>query len=134
MTKAPSILGSDLVITGEINTDGDVQIEGRLDGNVKALTLTVGEQGTVNGNIKAETVHVLGKVTGKIEAGSVVLAESANVLADILQDHISIANGAFFDGTCTRKTKPAGTASVVPQSQAQAQSPMAPMDKVAAKK
>lgn len=131
MAKAPSILGSDLVITGEINTDGDVQIEGRLDGNVKALTLTVGEQGTVNGNIKAETVHVLGKVTGKIEAGSVVLSETANVLADILQDHISIANGAFFDGTCTRKTKPAGgTATIVPQSQ----SPMAPMEKVAAKK
>ncbi len=102
--QAPSILGSDLIVTGEINTDGDVQIEGRLDGNIKAATITIGEKGFVNGKIIAGTVHVRGKVTGKIEADSVEIAESANVLADIVQDHLSIANGAFFDGKCTRKT------------------------------
>lgn len=105
MAQAPSILGNDLVITGDIITDGDVQIEGRVDGNVKALTLTIGEQGSVNGTIKAGTVHIRGKVTGKIEAGTVELAETANVLADIIQDHLSIANGAFFDGKCARRTK-----------------------------
>ena len=108
--KAPSILGSDLVITGEINTDGDVQIEGRLDGNIKAGTITIGETGSVNGKIMAGTVHVRGKVTGKIDATTVELAETANVLADIVQDHLSIANGALFDGKCSRKSKTAGTA------------------------
>jgi len=104
--KAPSILSRDLVITGEISTDGDVQIEGRLEGNIKATTLTIGEQGAVNGKIVAGTVHVFGKVTGKIRADVVELAETANVLADIVQDQLTIANGAFFDGKCSRKTKP----------------------------
>ena len=104
--RAPSILSQDLVITGEINTDGDVQIEGRLDGNIKATTLTIGEQGAVNGSIKAGLVRVRGKVTGKISATTVELAETANVLADITQDHLTIENGAFFDGKCTRLTKP----------------------------
>ena len=106
--QAPSILSQDLVITGEINTDGDVQIEGRLDGNIKATTLTIGEQGAVNGSIKAGLVRVRGKVTGKINATTVELAETANVLADITQDHLTIENGAFFDGKWTRKTKPKG--------------------------
>lgn len=101
---APSILGSDLLITGDIKTDGDVQIDGRLDGNVKAGNVTIGEQGAVNGKIAATTVHIRGKVTGKIEANSVDLSETANVQADLVQDQLMIANGAFFDGKCTRKT------------------------------
>jgi len=112
--SAPSILSRNLVVTGELSTDGDIQIEGRLEGNVKATTLTIGEQGVVNGKIIAGTVHVRGKVTGKITADSVVLAETANVLADIVQDHLTIANGAFFDGKCARKTKPAGTPTKAP--------------------
>jgi len=106
----PSILSRDLVITGEISTDGDVQIEGRLEGNIKATTLTVGEQGAVNGKITAGTVLIRGKVTGKINANTIEMAETANVMADLVQDHLTIANGAFFDGKCSRKTKPASVA------------------------
>ena len=100
----PSILGSDLTITGDIKTDGDIQIDGRLEGNVKAGNVTIGEQGAVNGKISAAKTTIQGKVTGKIDAGSVELAETANVQADIVQDHLVIANGAFFDGKCTRKS------------------------------
>ncbi len=109
----PSILAADLVITGEIVTEGDVQIEGRLDGNVKAATLTIGEQGFVNGAVSAGTCFIRGKVVGKITADTVDLAETANVQADIIQDHLTIANGAFFDGKCSRKTKPAGEKAAV---------------------
>jgi len=101
---APSILGSDLLITGDIKTDGDIQIDGRLDGNVKAGNVTIGEQGAVNGKITAGIVHIRGKVTGKINANSVDLSETANVQADLVQDQLMIANGAFFDGKCTRKS------------------------------
>ena len=100
----PSILGRDITITGDIKTDGEVQVDGRLDGNIKAGSLTIGEQGAVNGKVIANVVHVRGKVTGKIEASKVDLAETANVQADIVQDQLTIANGAFFDGKCSRKT------------------------------
>jgi cytoskeletal protein CcmA (bactofilin family) len=102
--SVPSILGSDLIITGDIKTDGDVQIDGRLDGNVKAGNVTIGEQGAVNGKIVGTTVHIRGKVTGKVDAGTVDLSETANVQADLVQDQLVIANGAFFDGKCTRKS------------------------------
>lgn len=103
-SNVPSILGSDLIITGDIKTDGDIQIDGRLDGNIKAGNVTIGEQGAVNGKITAQNVHVRGKITGKVDAKSVDLAETANVQADLVQDQLMIANGAFFDGKCTRKT------------------------------
>lgn len=102
--SVPSILGSDLIITGDIKTDGDVQIDGRLDGNIKAGNVTIGEQGAVNGKVTATTVHIRGKVTGKVDAETVDLSETANVQADLVQDKLMIANGAFFDGKCTRKS------------------------------
>lgn len=101
---APSILGADITITGDIKTDGDVHIDGRLDGNITAGNVTIGEQGAVNGKIKATNVNIRGKVTGKVEAGIVELSETANVQADLVQDQLMIANGAFFDGKCARKS------------------------------
>lgn len=103
--SVPSILGRDIVITGDIKTEGEVQVDGRLDGNIIASVLTVGESGSVNGTIKADRVLIRGKVQGKVTAISVELAETANVAADLTQDELSIANGAFFDGKCARKTK-----------------------------
>jgi len=97
-------LGRDIVITGDIKTDGDVQVDGRLDGNIKAGSITIGEQGAVNGKVIANSIVVRGKISGKIEAGRVDLAETANVQADILQDHLTIANGALLDGKISRKT------------------------------
>jgi len=101
---APSILARDLVITGDIKTDGDVQIDGRLDGNITAGNVTIGEQGAVNGKIIAQNVNIRGKVSGKVESTVVELAETANVQADLIQDQLMIANGAFFDGKCARKS------------------------------
>lgn len=100
----PSILGKDIIITGDIKTDGDVQIDGKLDGNIIANHVMIGEQGAVNGKISAAKVTIQGKVTGKIDATSVELSETSNVLGDIIQDHLVIANGAFFDGKCSRKS------------------------------
>lgn len=105
VTTAPSIFGRDIVITGDLKTDGEVQIDGRLEGNIVAAIVTVGEHGAVNGVIKADKVHIRGKVQGKVNAISVELSETANVQADLTQDDLSIANGAFFDGKCSRKTQ-----------------------------
>lgn len=100
----PSLLSSDLIIIGDIKTDGEVQIDGRLDGNVAASKVTIGEQGAVNGKIVGGIVQVRGKVTGMIDALSIELTETANVQAELVQDKLVIANGAFFDGKCTRKS------------------------------
>lgn len=108
-TSVPSILGPDLAITGDIKSEGEIQIDGRHDGNIIAAKLTIGEQGSVVGTVKAKWVHIRGKISGKISANVVELASTANVQADITQDQLTIANGAFFDGKCARLTKTAQT-------------------------
>lgn len=105
MVAVPSLLGKDLVVTGDLKSEGDIQIDGRLEGNVSAARITIGEHGAVNGSIKGKEVYVRGKVTGKISANVVELAETANVQADVIQDRLTVANGAFFDGKCSRLSK-----------------------------
>lgn len=105
--SAPSILGRDITIIGEIRTDGDLQIDGRHEGNITASSITVGEQGAISGEVKAKSIIIRGKVTGKINASLVELAETANVQADIVQDKLTISNGAFFDGKCSRRKQAA---------------------------
>ena len=103
-SAVPTLLSQDLVINGDLKTDGEVQLDGRLDGNLTAGKVTIGENGALNGKIVATAVVIRGKVTGKIDATSIELSETANVQADLLQDNLIVANGAFLDGKCSRKS------------------------------
>ena len=97
---APSLLSSDLVITGNLESDGDMQIDGTIDGDIKSFTLTVSESGVIRGTIDAEEVTIAGSVTGQIQARHVILVKGAKVIADLIQDRLSIEPGAFFEGNC----------------------------------
>ena len=97
---APSLLSSDLVITGNLESDGDMQIDGTIDGDIKSFTLTVSESGVIRGTIDAEEVTIAGSVTGQIKARHVILVKGAKVIADLIQDRLSIEPGAFFEGNC----------------------------------
>ena len=97
---APSLLSSDLVITGNLESAGDMQIDGTIDGDIKSFTLTVSESGVVRGTVDAEEVTIAGSVTGQIKARHVILIKGAKVVADLVQDRLSIEPGAFFEGNC----------------------------------
>ena len=97
---APSLLSSDLIITGNLESDGDMQIDGTIDGDIKSFTLTVSESGVIRGTIDAEEVTIAGSVTGQIKARHVILVKGAKVIADLIQDRLSIEPGAFFEGNC----------------------------------
>jgi cytoskeletal protein CcmA (bactofilin family) len=97
---APSLLSSDLNITGNLESAGDMQIDGTVDGDIKSFTLTVSESGVIRGTVDAEEVTVAGSVTGQIKARHVILIKGAKVIADLIQDRLSIEPGAFFEGNC----------------------------------
>ena len=98
----PTIIGADFRVKGDISCEGDIQLEGTVDGNIKSVRLTVGETGIVNGDVNAEGVRVHGKVVGTIRAKTVELAGSAHVTGDILHERLSVENGAFLNGHCRR--------------------------------
>lgn len=115
-SSVPSIMGRELKITGDVETTGEIQIDGSINGNVTSSMLIIGEHGSVNGSITADNVIIRGKVQGKITAHSIELTDSANVEAELIQDQLSIANGAYFDGKCTRKSEmPSAQATSAPK-------------------
>jgi len=99
---SPSIIGADCTFTGDILSEGEVQIDGHLKGDLCCHALVIGQQGTVTGEIKAEMVTVLGSVTGQITAQTVALAKSARILGDIMHDSLSVEVGAFVEGRFNR--------------------------------
>lgn len=98
----PSIVSEGLHVSGNMISEGDVQIDGTIEGDVKGRTLTVGVNGSVVGKIIADDVTVNGSVTGEILARAVTIMRSAKVQGDITHDIISIEAGAEFEGRCKR--------------------------------
>ncbi|MDP2081361.1 MAG: polymer-forming cytoskeletal protein [Pseudotabrizicola sp.] len=97
-SNTKSVFSSDLKITGEISSIGDIEMLGDIDGNVTARSLVVGAEGRMNGTITAETVDVRGKVDGQISAGSFTLRAAAQVAADITYRTLIIESGALIEG------------------------------------
>ena len=103
---APSIFSTDLVIEGSLHSDGDIQIDGRVEGNIRSGSLTIGEKSVVNGEIVANDVTVRGRVIGSIRARKVALDGTSHVEGDILHNSLAVESGAFFDGNCRHADDP----------------------------
>ena len=101
-----SVLSSDLHITGNVKTTGDVQIEGTIEGDIRAHLLTVGEGATVKGEVTADDVVVNGRIVGRVRGLKVRLTSTARVEGDIIHKTIAIESGAHFEGSVQRQDDP----------------------------
>jgi cytoskeletal protein CcmA (bactofilin family) len=103
---AASVLSSDLTITGNLKTSGDIQIEGTVEGDIRAHLLTVGESATIRGEIVADDIVVNGRVVGRVRGLKVRLTSTARVEGDIIHKTIAIESGAHFEGSVQRQEDP----------------------------
>jgi cytoskeletal protein CcmA (bactofilin family) len=103
---APSLLSSDLVVVGNLKTTGDIQVEGTVEGDIRAHLLTVGEGATIKGEIVADDIVVNGRVVGRVRGLKVRLTSSARVEGDIIHKTIAIESGAHFEGSVQRQDDP----------------------------
>ena len=101
-----SVLSADLQISGNIKTTGDINIEGNVEGDIRAHLLTVGEGATVKGECIADDVVVNGRVIGKVRGLKVRLTSTARVEGDIIHKTIAIESGAHFEGSVQRQEDP----------------------------
>ncbi len=101
----PSVIAADLNVLGNIISDGVLDIDGKIDGNVRCHTASIRPNGRVNGDISAEIVHVYGTVEGVIKAKMVMLYTSAKVVGTNMHESLSIEDGAFVDGKFKRTDK-----------------------------
>ena len=104
--SAPSVIATDLRVIGNLVTDGDLQIEGKVEGDIDANTLIVGQGAEGRGEVRANDVTVNGRVIGKIKGRKVRLTETAHVDGDIVHASISIEAGGNFEGSIHRSEDP----------------------------
>ena len=102
----PSLLSSDLFIKGNLTTNGDIQIEGEVEGNIKANLLTIGKNAKIKGELNTDELIVNGHVSGTIRAKKVTLTSSAKVEGDIIHQNIAIETGAHFEGSIEKSDNP----------------------------
>ncbi|RLJ41612.1 cytoskeletal protein CcmA (bactofilin family) [Litoreibacter meonggei] len=105
----PSILSTDLTVTGNMKSTGDIQVEGNVEGDIHAHLLTVGETAVIKGEIVADDVVVNGRVIGRVRGLKVRLTSTARVEGDIIHKTIAIESGAHFEGSVQRQEDPLNT-------------------------
>ena len=96
--RAASIICADMKINGSISSEGALQIDGIVDGDVSATDITIGASGQITGEVKAEVVKVKGKIRGSIRARKVELETGAHVKGDIVHSSLQIQPNAVFEG------------------------------------
>ena len=104
---ANTIIGSSLVIDGEISGDEALVIQGTVKGRISLNeSLFVENSGVVEADIDTQTVEISGKVTGNISAtDKVELKSDCRVVGDIRAPRILIADGASFKGNVDMDVK-----------------------------
>ena len=97
-----TIIGAGTTITGNIQSNGDIRIDGILKGNLlsKAKVL-VGAEGMVEGDIDGKQADILGKVTGKVKVADLLhLHGKAVIDGDICAAKLQIEPSVAFNGQC----------------------------------
>jgi len=100
-----SVIGNDLKIIGQglkIFSQGTLQVDGEIEGDVGGAEVIIGERGKVSGTVAAERVIVRGTISGVIRGATVTLQSSSHVEGDIHHMSLAIEQGAEFDGRCRR--------------------------------
>jgi cytoskeletal protein CcmA (bactofilin family) len=118
-----SVLSADLHITGNIKTTGDIQVEGTVEGDIRAHLLTIGESATIKGEVIADDVVINGRIVGRVRGLKVRLSSSARVEGDIIHKTIAIESGAHFEGSVQRQDDPLSGKSNKPAPAQQAGTP-----------
>ncbi|HXI99760.1 MAG TPA: polymer-forming cytoskeletal protein [Micropepsaceae bacterium] len=102
----PSIISAELIVRGTLISAGDVQVDGRVDGDIRAAGLVIGDKAIITGDVYAEEATVRGRVEGSIRARKVQLCATCHVEGNILHEALSVESGAFFEGNCRHSDNP----------------------------
>jgi cytoskeletal protein CcmA (bactofilin family) len=95
-----TFLGKDVVFKGVLTLEGNIRVDGRLEGELRSTgTLIVGEHAVIRGNIMAGILITSGKIKGDVIAlEKIKILKPGVVIGDIRTPSISIEAGAIFHG------------------------------------
>jgi cytoskeletal protein CcmA (bactofilin family) len=101
-STAINLLGAGTTITGDINSNGDIRINGVLTGNLSTKgRVIIGDTGKIKGDIICKNADILGLVEGCLTVSDLLtLKTTANVTGEVTIGKIAIEPGCKFNGSC----------------------------------
>jgi cytoskeletal protein CcmA (bactofilin family) len=93
-----SVIGPDVVITGNVTATADLHIDGRVEGDVRCGTLAQGAESQVFGSVTAEAARIAGAIEGAVRVKQLTVERSARITGDVEYENITIENGGNIDG------------------------------------
>lgn len=101
-SNSSNIIGKGTIVEGNIETYGNIRIEGKVNGSVKSKSkIALGQSSYVDGNIVAQNAEISGEVKGVIEVSDqLILRPSAIIAGDIITNKLIVESGATFNGGC----------------------------------
>ena len=84
-------------ITGALRSSGDIQIDGIVNGDITAPSITIGQSGTVIGRLVAAEIHIWGTVHGELDGDRISLGRTARVYAQLRHAGLSVEDGAVLE-------------------------------------
>ena len=100
------VVSRGVTIVGSLTVEGDMLIEGTVDGDIRCGGLQIAERGAVEGLIVAESVVILGEFRGMIYARELVLAAGSGVEGQIFHNKLVLEQGCYFEGKSRRHGDP----------------------------
>ncbi len=98
LEQPPSHVGRGLKVTGVLEIEGDLFVDGTVSGRINAHRVVLSPESFVDGDVVANEVHVEGRFNGRIFALAVTVESSANITGKIFHNTVSVARGARVDG------------------------------------
>lgn len=106
-----SVIGPDMVITGNIAATADLHIDGRIDGDVTCGNLVQGNDSRIKGAVKAESARLGGAIEGSVSVRQLTIERAARITGDVEYESIAIETGASIDGRLKHVAADAGARS-----------------------
>ncbi|HYG03966.1 MAG TPA: polymer-forming cytoskeletal protein [Chryseosolibacter sp.] len=102
LSNSSNTIGKGTFLEGNVETYGNIRIEGKITGNVKSKSkVALGPSSFVSGNITSQNADIEGEVKGKIEISELlVLKATAVIHGDIVAGKLVVEPGAIFNGSC----------------------------------
>jgi len=98
-----SFIGPEVLVSGDLATDAQLHVDGRIDGNVRCAQLVQGQAGTIAGDIHADEARLAGTVEGTVNVRTLFVEASARIMGDVAYETISIDAGAQIEGRLARR-------------------------------
>ncbi|HEX8547682.1 MAG TPA: polymer-forming cytoskeletal protein [Cytophagaceae bacterium] len=102
MSNQSTIIAQGTVLEGNIETIGNIRVEGKVIGNIKCKAkIAVGESSVIEGNVWAQNAEVAGEIKGTIEVSELLtLKPTGTVNGDIITNKMVVESGGSFNGLC----------------------------------